>query len=80
MHHASQSPRRSTSAGYKDGERPVNRSLDDAVSQAFARMLSRDVSALVRSARQLSGYVRERGSRRHEHRSNGRLVGYAQDF
>ena len=37
----------------------MNRSLDDAVSQAFTRMLSRDVAALVRSARQLSGYVRE---------------------
>lgn len=37
----------------------MNRSPDDAISQAFTRMLSRDVAALVRSARQLSGYVRE---------------------
>ncbi len=59
MHHVSQSPRRNTRAEFKDGERPVNRSLDDAVSQAFTRMLSRDVAALVRSARQLSGYVRD---------------------
>lgn len=37
----------------------MNRSTDDAVSQAFTRLLSRDVAALVRSARQLTGHVRE---------------------
>lgn len=37
----------------------MNRPIDDVVSQAFTRLLSRDVAALVRSARQLSGYVRE---------------------
>ncbi|MEO1320349.1 MAG: hypothetical protein AAFV30_07235, partial [Pseudomonadota bacterium] len=32
---------------------------DDNDTEAFSRLLSRDVAALVRSARQLSGYVRE---------------------